>query len=74
MSEPDAPQQPPDPPPNTPEPPAEAQPFIATMQGICARIEHHKIVQWTRAYLAIAYTLLRGASVWRRKAPGLLGC
>jgi hypothetical protein len=60
MSEPDAPQQPSAPPPSTPEPPAETQPFIATIQGVWARIEQHKVVQWTLACLASAYTLLHG--------------
>ena len=63
MNEPDAPQQPADPPINTSEPPAETQPFIATLQGLWARIKKHKVVQWTFAYLAIAYTLLHGAEM-----------
>jgi TolB-like protein len=63
MSEPDAPKQSADPPINTPEPPAETQPFVATIQGVWAQIKHHKVVQWTLAYLAIAYTLLHGAEM-----------
>ncbi len=63
MSEPDAPKQSADPPINTPEPPAEAQPFVATIQGVWAQVKHHKVVQWTLAYLAIAYTLLHGAEM-----------
>ena len=48
---------------STPEPTAEAQPFIATIQGVWARLKAHKVVQWTLAYLAIAYTLLHGAEM-----------
>src|SRR5262245_42262883 len=63
MNEPEAAQQPLDPPASTPDPPAETQPFIATMQGVWERIKHHKVVQWTLAYLAIAYTLLHGGEM-----------
>lgn len=64
MNEPEAPQPPSDPPPvSATEPPAEAQPFSATLQGVWERIKHHKIVQWTLAYLAVAYTLLHGAEM-----------
>lgn len=64
MNEPEAQQQPSDPPPGSaPQPPAEAQPFMATLQGVWDRIKHHKVVQWTLAYLAIAYTLLHGAEM-----------
>src|SRR5277367_2433536 len=30
---------------------------------IWERIKHHKVVQWTLAYLALAYTLLHGAEL-----------
>jgi TolB-like protein/tetratricopeptide (TPR) repeat protein len=63
MNEPEAPQQPSDPPPSTPAPPAETRTFGATMQGVWERIKHHKVVQWTLAYLAVAYTLLHGAEM-----------
>ena len=63
MSEPDEPKPPADPPIVTPEPSAEAQPFVAMIQGVWAQIKHHKVVQWTLAYLAIAYTLLHGAEM-----------
>ena len=43
-----------EPPPNTPEPPGPA---------IWDRIKQHKVVQWTLAYLALAYTLLHGAEM-----------
>jgi serine/threonine-protein kinase len=63
MNEPEVPQQPADPPPGAPEPPVETQSFIEAMQGVWERIKHHKVVQWTFAYLAIAYTLLHGAEM-----------
>ena len=64
MSEPDEPKQPSSAPPtSTPEPPADTQPFVATIQSVWAQIRHHKVVQWTLAYLAIAYTLLHGAEM-----------
>jgi TolB-like protein/Flp pilus assembly protein TadD len=63
MNEPEAPQQPAAPSISPPESPAETQSFVATMQDIWERIKHHKVVQWTLAYLAIAYTLLHGAEM-----------
>jgi adenylate cyclase len=33
------------------------------LQGIWARLKAHKVVQWTLAYLAVAYTLLHGAEM-----------
>jgi TolB-like protein/tetratricopeptide (TPR) repeat protein len=63
MNEPDVPKQPSAPPTSTPEPTAETQPLIATIQGVWAQVKHHKVVQWTLAYLAIAYTLLHGAEM-----------
>ena len=63
MNDPESPQRPPDPPPSTPEPPAQTQTFVATLQGVWERIKQHKVVQWTLAYLAIAYTLLHGAEM-----------
>lgn len=63
MSEPDEPEQPSAPPTSTPESPVEMQPFVATIQGVWAQIKLHKVVQWTLAYLAIAYTLLHGAEM-----------
>ena len=36
-----------------------------TLAGIWQRIKHHKVVQWTLAYLAVAYTLLHGAGMLR---------
>src|SRR5687768_4549555 len=63
MSEPDATQQPAAPPASSPEPPAGTQSFAATIQGAWGRIKRHKVVQWTLAYLAVAYTLLHGAEM-----------
>jgi TolB-like protein/predicted Zn-dependent protease len=63
MNEPEAPQQPSAPPTSTPESPAETQPFVPSIQGLWAGIKKHKVVQWTLAYLAIAYTLLHGAEM-----------
>ena len=63
MTEPDAPKQPATPTTASPEAPPEAEPFIASFQGLWARIKQHKVVQWTLAYLAIAYTLLHGAEM-----------
>ena len=37
--------------------------FIATFERLWARLKAHKVVQWTLAYLAIAYTLLHGAEM-----------
>jgi len=33
------------------------------MQDVWERIRQHKVVQWTLAYLAIAYTLLHGTEM-----------
>jgi adenylate cyclase len=44
--------------------PAEAAPVQASfLQGVWERIKQHKVVQWTLAYLALAYTLLHGAEL-----------
>src|ERR1700691_3045188 len=40
-----------------------ADPAIAPARAIWARIKQHKVVQWTLAYLALAYTLLHGAEM-----------
>lgn len=63
MNEPDAPPQPTAPPATAPEPPADTQPFAAAVQGVWGRVKRHKVVQWTLAYLALAYTLLHGAEM-----------
>ncbi len=47
-----------------PETPAPAAPAQASfVQGVWERIKQHKVVQWTLAYLALAYTLLHGAEL-----------
>jgi hypothetical protein len=47
-----------------PETPAPAAPARASfVQGVWERIKQHKLVQWTLAYLALAYTLLHGAEL-----------
>jgi adenylate cyclase len=38
-------------------------PAAAPTQAVWERIKHHKVVQWTLAYLALAYTLLHGAEL-----------
>jgi TolB-like protein/Tfp pilus assembly protein PilF len=43
-----------------PPPPGERAGFL---ERIWQRIEAHKVVQWTLAYLAVAYTLLHGAEM-----------
>src|SRR5262245_47622431 len=64
MDEPDVPRQPNAPSPSAPPPPVETTPLISTIQNVWDRIKHHhKVVQWTLAYLAIAYTLLHGAEM-----------
>jgi adenylate cyclase len=35
----------------------------APMRAIWERVKHHKVVQWTLAYLALAYTLLHSAEM-----------
>ncbi len=61
MNEPEVPEEPAAPPASPPTPAAE--PFIATFRGLWARIKEHKVVQWTLAYLALAYTLLHAAEM-----------
>ena len=66
MNEPEVPKQPaatPDPMGSSPTPPPDTEPFIATFHRMWARVKAHKVVQWTLAYLAIAYTLLHGAEM-----------
>lgn len=42
----------------------DAAPSVVTAsEGILERIKHHKVVQWTLAYAALAYTLLQGAEM-----------
>jgi TolB-like protein len=43
--------------------PDPADPAIAPARAIWERIKQHKVVQWTLAYLALAYTLLHGAEM-----------
>jgi TolB-like protein len=60
-----------DSPPEPSEPPAEPPPQLVaepprakrSPREVWDRIKHHKLVQWTLAYLAIAYTLLHGAEM-----------
>ena len=40
-----------------------AAPEAGPTRAIWDRIKHHKVVQWTLAYLALAYTLLHGAEM-----------
>jgi adenylate cyclase len=40
-----------------------AVPAAAPTRVVWERIKHHKVVQWTLAYLALAYTLLHGAEL-----------
>ena len=58
--EPDAP---PDPVASSPTPTPGPEPFVSTFHRMWARLKAHKVVQWTLAYLAIAYTLLHGAEM-----------
>src|SRR5688572_2743477 len=53
----------PDPVASTPTPTPDPEPFVATLHRMWARLKAHKVVQWTLAYLAIAYTLLHGAEM-----------
>ena len=36
---------------------------VAAPPGFLERIKHHKVVQWTLGYAALAYTLLHGAEM-----------
>jgi adenylate cyclase len=53
--------------PSTPPPAAAvtdtAVPPTTSIRDVWERIKHHKVVQWTLAYLALAYTLLHGAEL-----------
>jgi hypothetical protein len=40
-----------------------AAPAAVPIRAIWERIKHHKVVQWTLAYLALAYTLLHTAEM-----------
>jgi TolB-like protein/Tfp pilus assembly protein PilF len=40
-----------------------AAPAAAPIRAVWERIKHHKVVQWTLAYLALAYTLLHSAEM-----------
>lgn len=40
-----------------------AAPAAVPIRAIWERIKHHKVVQWTLAYLALAYTLLHSAEM-----------
>src|SRR5262249_26512925 len=42
---------------------AAAVPAAVPIRTIWERIKHHKVVQWTLAYLALAYTLLHSAEM-----------
>src|SRR5258708_19902901 len=46
-------------------PASDAAPVAQPLLGIWERIKQHKVVQWTLAYLALAYTLLHGAGMLR---------
>jgi TolB-like protein/tetratricopeptide (TPR) repeat protein len=46
-------------------PASDAAPVAQPLRGIWERIKQHKVVQWTLAYLALAYTLLHGAGMLR---------
>ena len=58
---------------NDTEPPASAGPALAVtatgalaaapIRAVWDRVKHHKVVQWTLAYLALAYTLLHSAEM-----------
>jgi TolB-like protein len=50
-------------PPVTPPQSAAAPPDTPWLGGIWARIKEHKVMQWTLAYAAAAYTLLHGAQM-----------
>lgn len=64
MSEPDTPPPAATPPPKSLAQATEVEPSVEeVLAGIWQRIKHHKIAQWTLAYLALAYTLLHGAEM-----------
>ena len=64
MSEPESPQPAVSSPPVSPLPAANAPPSaLDAPENVWERIKHHKIAQWTLAYLALAYTLLHGAEM-----------
>jgi hypothetical protein len=64
MSEPDTPPPAATPPPDPLAQATGAEPSLREVsQSVWERIKHHKIVQWTLAYLALAYTLLHGAEM-----------
>jgi adenylate cyclase len=46
-----------------PTPSVAAAPPLVPLRAIWLRIKHHKVVQWTLAYLALAYTLLHTAEM-----------
>ena len=66
MNEPEVSKEPdatPDPVASSPTPTPETQPLVTTFHRLWGRLKAHKVVQWTLAYLAIAYTLLHGAEM-----------
>ena len=64
MSEPEVPPPAVSPPPESPAPAANApSSVLEASESVWERIKHHKIAQWTLAYLALAYTLLHGAEM-----------
>ena len=46
-----------------PPPPPSADGPSGFLRRVWERIKAHKVVQWTLAYLAVAYTLLHGAEM-----------
>jgi len=65
MSEPESPPPAVSSPPESPVLPAAHSPpsVLKAPESVWERIRHHKIAQWTLAYLALAYTLLHGAEM-----------
>ena len=64
MSEPESPQPAVSSPPESAVPVANVpSPVPEASESVWERIKHHKIAQWTLAYLALAYTLLHGAEM-----------
>ena len=64
MSEPESPQPAVSPPPEPAVPVANVPPPVReASESVWKRIKHHKIAQWTLAYLALAYTLLHGVEM-----------
>ena len=66
MNEPEVPKEPDatlDPVASSPKPTPDTEPIFATFHRMWGRLKAHKVVQWTLAYLAIAYTLLHGAEM-----------